>query len=548
MSGGSILRLKPISHLRKARAYAMSLLKKTADASQTSFREENSSTQPSGETYHLGALGSRLRAALASREARSIRRRLPEPSVLGTQSLIDFTSNDYLSLSTSPLLRTRFLEKITAKSTEQILGSAGSRLLVNPDAHDRLERRLENVFARPTRNESDTPQVGILFNSGFDANVSFFTCIPQPGDVMILDEYIHASVWDGVRASRVTEDCVKTFEHNSIESLRAILDLLLNDATPSNTNSASIPERLHSGASSLFIAVESLYSMDGTLAPLREINKLLSKLFSRKNAYLIVDEAHATGIYGPPDRPGCGRVSQLGLDGGLGSRVGVTIKDMVDGEDCRVLARLHTFGKALAGSGAILLTTPTLTSYLINYARPLIYTTALAHPNVVLVEAAFDLMVEGETEQLSAHLLSLSAYLTSLLQNELGQNQIPAEIVRLPAQFPSSPQRQNLYSSTSTSSFIVPQPPTPILPLLTPYPRPLSAHLLSLGMNARPITWPTVPRGKERVRVCLHAGNTRGDVEALVNGVVDWARKWMKQMHDEQKKIAVEDSQTQSKL
>lgn len=67
-------------------------------------------------------------------------------------------------------------------------------------------------------------------------------------------------------------------------------------------------------------------------------------------------------------------------------------------------------------------------------------------------------------------------------------------------------------------------------------------------MNARPITWPTVPRGKERVRVCLHAGNTRGDVEALVNGVVDWARKWMKQMHDEQKKIAVEDSQTQSKL
>ncbi|KAJ3755289.1 pyridoxal phosphate-dependent transferase [Lentinula raphanica] len=487
----------------------MSLFKKTGDASQTR---------------------SRLRSALASREARSIRRRLPEPSVLGTQSLIDFTSNDYLSLSTSPLLRTRFLQKITAKSTEQILGSAGSRLLVNPDAHDRLERRLENVFARPTRNESDTPQVGILFNSGFDANVSFFTCIPQPGDVMILDEYIHASVWDGVRASRVTEDCVKTFEHNSIESLRAILDRLLNDATPSNTNSASIPERLHSGTSSLFIAVESLYSMDGTLAPLREINQLL-ELFPRKNAYLIVDEAHATGIYGPPDRPGCGRVSQLGLDG-----------------DCRVLARLHTFGKALAGSGAILLTTPTLTSYLINYARPLIYTTALAHPNVVLVEAAFDLMVEGETEQLSAHLLSLSAYLTSLLQNELGQNQIPAEIVRLPAQFPSSPQRQNLYSSTSTSSFIVPQPPTPILPLLTPYPRPLSAHLLSLGMNARPITWPTVPRGKERVRVCLHAGNTRGDVEALVNGVVDWARKWMKQMHDEQKKIAVEDSQTQSKL
>ncbi|KAJ3813570.1 pyridoxal phosphate-dependent transferase [Lentinula lateritia] len=472
---------------------------------------------PLGESYQLGSLGSKLHAALASREARSIRRRLPEPSVLGKQSLIDFTSNDYLSLSTSPLLRERFLQKITKKERGQILGSAGSRLLVNPDAHHRLERRLESILSRPSQSECDTPQVGILFNSGFDANVSFFTCIPQPGDLIVLDEYIHASVWDGVKASRITQDCVKSFQHNSIESFCAVLESLLNDTNPSNT-SASVAERLRNGTSSLFVAVESLYSMDGTLAPLREINRLLAKFLPKRNGYLIVDEAHATGIYGPPRRPGCGRASQLGLD------------------ECRVLARLHTFGKALAGSGAILLTTPLLTSYLINYARPLIYTTALAHPNVVLVEAAFDLMVEGETEQLSTHLLALSSYLASLLQSELEQAKISPEFVCLPP---------HLIPSALSSSSDSPHPAAPIIPLLTPYPRPLSAHLLTLGMNARPITWPTVPRGKERVRVCLHSGNTRKDVEALVNGVVEWARAWTEQAKDS---LTAESLQTQSKL
>ncbi|KAJ4468767.1 pyridoxal phosphate-dependent transferase [Lentinula aciculospora] len=525
----------------KVRSYAMPLMKKIEDSLQTS--NENTSTRLSGEAYQLGSLGSKLRTALESREARSIRRRLPEPSVLGKQSLIDFTSNDYLSLSTSPLLRRRFLEKIAEEDRGQILGSAGSRLLVNPDAHDRLERRMEIVFSRPGHDEHSTPQVGILFNSGFDANVSFFTCIPQSGDVLILDEYIHASVWDGVRASRVAQDCVKTFEHNSIESFSAVLESLLNDVI-----SPSLAGRLRDGISSLFVAVESLYSMDGTLAPLREINKLLAKLFLMQNAYLIVDEAHATGIYGTPSRPGCGRVSQLGLDGGLGSRVGVTARDMDDGENSRVLARLHTFGKALAGSGAILLTTPLLTSYLINYARPLIYTTALAHPNVVLAEAAFDLMVEGETENLSAHLLALSAYLANLLQSELHQARISPEVVCLPPHL--LPPVRNLDSCSpspdsqllSQSSVPLPHPATPITPLLTPHPRLLSTHLLTLGMNARPITWPTVPHGKERVRVCLHSGNTRKDIETLVGGVVEWAGQM------KEKDLIMDSLQTQSKL
>ncbi|KAF5390013.1 hypothetical protein D9757_003800 [Collybiopsis confluens] len=498
------------------RGYATASLKQINDSVNPDLTRSRFSLD---ESLQSGSLGSKLRAALASRETRSIRRRLPEPSVLGKQSVVDFTSNDYLSLSTSPLLRARFLQKISEEGREQILGSAGSRLLVNPDAHDRLERRIETVLSRPCQERYNTPQVGLLFNSGFDANVSFFTCIPQPGDVIILDEYIHASVWDGVRASRVEQrQCVKTFEHNSVDSLRLTLESLLNGAGSSTLENHSLSERLRQGTSSVFVAVESLYSMDGTLAPLREINTFLDDLFPRRNGYLVVDEAHATGIYGPPGRPGCGRVSQLGLDGGLGSQVGVSDRERALGQECRVLARLHTFGKALAGSGAIFLTTPLLNSYLINFARPLIYTTALAHPNVVLAEAAFDLMVEGKTEPLSKQLLFLSSHLVSKLQTKLKQAMIPPDIVSLPA---------HLLPSPTTTKYV--HPPTPIIPLLTPHPRPLSARLYSLGMNARPITWPTVPRGKERVRVCLHAGNTSEQVEALVNGVVEWALELLNQ-------------------
>ena len=276
------------------------------------------------------ALTQKLAAALASREDRNIRRRLPNPSLSLSPSTsrtitdvaitaaisptprldsapVDFSSNDYLSFATSPLLRARVLASL--HSSPSILGSGGSRLLVYNHPHVALEARLARAFRSPA---------ALLFNSGFDANAGFFACVPQSGDALLHDEAIHASVHDGARASRIAVRMRRPFAHNDVRALRTALCALRDEYAA-----------LREGKSSVFVAVESIYSMDGTVAPLRAILDTMKEVFPAGNAYLVVDEAHATGLYGPGGR---GMVAQLGL------------------EDC-VLARLHTFGKALAASG-----------------------------------------------------------------------------------------------------------------------------------------------------------------------------------------------------
>lgn len=248
-------------------------------------------------------LTDKLSAALASREKRLIRRRLPDPSA--DDHLVDFFTNDYLSLATNPTLRTRFLRKL--EESPHVLGSGGSRLLVNGHAHASLEARLATFFRAPT---------ALLFNSGFDANVGFFSSVPQQGDIILYDEHIHASVHDGMRASRV--EARVAFKHNSVRALRSALTELI-----------SSKPGLRTGENSLFVSVETLYSMDGTLAPLVEIVEAVEEHLPLGNGYIVADEAHSTGVYGPK---GKGLVAACGL------------------ED-RVFARLHTFGKALAGTG-----------------------------------------------------------------------------------------------------------------------------------------------------------------------------------------------------
>jgi len=211
--------------------------------------------------------------------------------------------------------------------------------------------------------------------------------------------------------------------------------------------------------------------------------------FRLLNAYLVVDEAHSTGIYGPQGR---GRVSMLGLEN-------------------RVFARLHTFGKALAATGAVVLTNVLVRDYLLNYARTLIYTTSLSYANIIAANCSFDMLSNGTTKILADRLFELSSYFVNTLENLLKSRNISSKMISL------SPHQRGCGTAQ----------PSHIIPILTPYPFQLSAHLFSLGMNARAIMFPTVPKGKERVRICLHAGNTKEEVDRLVSGIVAWAEEWI---------------------
>jgi 8-amino-7-oxononanoate synthase len=252
------------------------------------------------------ALVAKLTAALASRDERRTRRYLADTCTAVSSPLIDFASYDYLSFSKSQRLRELFLLRL--RDAPDVLGSGGSRLQVNGKAHTVLEERLRTFFGS---------EAVLVFNSGYDANFGFFSCVPQLGDVVVHDEYIHASVHDGMRASHARH-ALFPFSHNCLHSLRQVLEKLLADRPG-----------LRSGTTSVFLVVESVYSMEGTASPLLEMVELLESLFPKRNAHVVVDEVHATGIYGPQGR---GRVAELRLES-------------------RVLACIHGFGKALSASG-----------------------------------------------------------------------------------------------------------------------------------------------------------------------------------------------------
>jgi 8-amino-7-oxononanoate synthase len=247
-------------------------------------------------------LSSKMSSLLSTRKANSALRIL----TVSPPTSKDFSSNDFLSLSTSPVLRTAYLSELTSHPDFR-LGSSGSRLL---DGNSLYAENLEKEIA-----EFHGAEAALLFNSGFDANEGFFACVPQRGDVVVYDAFIHASVHEGMRLSRAGRKIM--FEHNSVLDLERVLSELARD------------EEVRDGERNVFVAVESLYSMDGDLCPLKEIVELVERMLPNGNGHIIVDEAHSNGIYGSQGR---GVVCSLGL------------------ED-RVFARLHTFGKAIGCNG-----------------------------------------------------------------------------------------------------------------------------------------------------------------------------------------------------
>ncbi|ORY19005.1 8-amino-7-oxononanoate synthase-like protein [Clohesyomyces aquaticus] len=391
-----------------------------------------------------------LQKLLDRRRANSTLRSL----TINSSQQVDFSSNDFLSLSKSPALRAAILAEQATSNLP--LGSGGSRLL---DGNSRYAEDLEQDIAAFHR-----APAGLLFNSGFDANAGFYACVPQPGDFIVYDEFIHASVHDGMRLSRAANRI--PFCHNSVEDLQRVLEDCVHSS-----------QTLREGRSHVLIAVEAVYSMDGDLAPLTAIVDIVEAVLPRGCGYVVVDEAHSTGVIGPNGR---GLVCELGLEK-------------------RIFARLHTFGKALAGNGAIMLCSPLIRHYLINYARPLIYTTFMSYPALVAIRASYTLLMNGHTNSLAAHV----RLLVDNLFRELRSVQLPAvtELLQVPSECPSSP----------------------IFSIQAAEPKSLARYLQEKGFMVRAVVPPTVPEGTSRVRVCLHAGNTIPETKALVVHMKKWA-------------------------
>ncbi|WP_449415129.1 8-amino-7-oxononanoate synthase [Ochrobactrum teleogrylli] len=238
---------------------------------------------------------------------------------LSPQKGVDFTSNDYLGLANSPRLKAAIAAALYRGVPA---GAGGSRLLRgNHVEHEALESEAAAFFGA---------EKVLYFGTGFAANTALFATLPQRGDLIVCDALIHASVHEGISSSKADAVFV---QHNDVDAF----------------DTAISGWRRKGGKGRPWIAVESLYSMDGDLGPIAE----LAALATRHDGFLVIDEAHATGIYGSQGR---------GLAADLENRDNVLV--------------LHTCGKALGLSGALLQLPAILGDYLVNRARNFIYSTA----------------------------------------------------------------------------------------------------------------------------------------------------------------------------
>lgn len=345
---------------------------------------------------------------------------------LDTQKdFVDFSSNDYLGFATNLEIK---------KNAERIIndevyvnGSTGSRLVSGSHKlHDKVEKRLANFYNAAS---------ALLYNSGYDANVGLFSSVLQKGTTVLYDELIHASIRDGIRLSNAKSF---KFKHNSLQDLK---------------------DKFSRCSGTVFIAVESVYSMDGDSAPLYELVE-----FSNNNScYLIVDEAHSGGVFGDF---GKGMLHKLNLEND-------------------VFARVHTFGKAMGCHGAVVLGNRELRDYLINFSRSFIYTTAASLHSVATIQASFEMLTStGAIRELKKN---IKFFREKIKENNIQEIFINSESAVQCCLFEGNINVKKIASA-----------------------------LKSEGFSVKAILAPTVPKGQERLRICLHSFNTFDEIERLV--------------------------------
>lgn len=336
---------------------------------------------------------------------------------------IDFYSNDYLGFARSKELQYLLLQKIT-DNPQLLSGSTGSRLI---SGNSDIAVSVEKDIAQKHQFES-----ALLFPSGYNANLALFSTLPSRHDTVIVDEQIHRSVHDGCKLSNAKK---LKFKHNDLKDLKNILKKQKNHC---------------------YIAIESLYSMEGDFAPIREIASLASKY----KASLIVDEAHAFGVFG------YGLIEQYQLQH-------------------QISAAVITYGKALGSHGATILCRETVKSYLVNFASPFIYTTSAQDFQWMSIKTGYEFLDQNH-------------HLAIQLQNNI-----------------KTFRSRNLQSPSAEAS--------PVQAIIIPDNQRLKSlqdALSEEGFLTYAIYSPTVKAGSERLRICLHSFNTEEEIVKLT-GIIE---------------------------
>ncbi|MBU3028622.1 8-amino-7-oxononanoate synthase [Paracoccus marinaquae] len=338
---------------------------------------------------------------------------------------VDFASNDYLGLAQSP----RLVDAVRRALDDGVpVGAAGSRLLRgNTAAQEAFEEKAARHFGA---------EAALGFGGGYVANFAALTTLPQRGDLLLMDELSHASTHEGARAGRAA---VQSFRHGDVQHAADVI--------------AAWRQAGNRGA--VWIAVESLYSMDGDIAPLDDLAALADE-----HGFLLVDEAHATGIYGPDGR---------GLAHALEGRGNVLT--------------LHTLGKAMGGSGALLCGAGCLVDFMVNRCRPFIFATAPSPLMAAVGSEALDILREEawRREDLQGHVQAFGEEL-----------------------------RRRLPHLQFSGSQIVPLIVGPDVETME-----LARRIQERGFDVRGIRPPTVPEGTSRLRISLTLNATRADVIRL---------------------------------
>ena len=372
----------------------------------------------------------KLAQKIASRKAENALRKLDGP-----RNLIDFSSNDYLGFATCSKLDEYAQGFLKTGKGNMRNGATGSRLLTgNHELYAKLENHLVKFH---------NAEAALVFNSGYDANLGFFSSVPQRNDIVLYDELCHASIRDGIKLGLAKSF---KFEHNNFGDLQRKLDLAIEKSGQAD-------------AVEVYVVTESVFSMDGDSPDLLD----LAELCNEKALRLIVDEAHAVGVFNR------GRVHEWSL------------------ED-KVFAQIITFGKALGCHGAAILGNHELKEYLVNFARSLIYSTALSPHAIGMVLAAYQ-ELQGDHGQKNMSQLRQN---TRFFNHEIDKN-------GLRSCFKKSDSAIQVCQIGGNAKV-----------------KAIAGVLIEKGFDVRPILAPTVPKHQERLRFFIHSFNTEEEIKKVL--------------------------------